>query len=209
MPLLGKKAFALSTQSMNKGASEAPYLIPHTKERFQSKAEYDKRKELYSQNIWTCQATGHTCLTHEEAYKSEKEVSIQIKAEFPKYFEKEILSEVHHSTLSLEPLVDKCWNQAHQQLVVGEKVHLKVKVADQTIPAKITAVDKSAYDLKNGAACHSPSSDKENNSDEKKRFAPPKLLPYTYSIELENEDKIIHSVPAAGLRDWSAPPART
>ncbi|XP_005096072.1 tyrosine-protein kinase BAZ1B [Aplysia californica] len=212
MPLLGKKVFALGAQSPNNEQEDAPYLIPHTKERFQSKTEYEKRLNLYAQLIWTCRATGHTCLTHEEACKSEQVVTDQLKSQFPKCFEKEVLSQVHHSILSLDSLVDKTWWTLHQQFVVGEKVSLKVKVADKLIPAKIVGVDSSSNEAKSGATCNSPSSDKENSSEEKdgnkspKKWVPPKFLPYTYSIELENEAKIIHSVPAADLmRDEKAP----
>ena len=48
------------------------------------------------------------------------------------------------------------------------------------IPAKIVSIDKTAYELKNGVnKCNSPSSDKENSSDEKapKKWMPPKVSP--------------------------------
>ena len=40
-------------------------------------------------------------MTHEEACKSEKEGTEQVKADFPKCYEKEVLSQVHHSMVLL------------------------------------------------------------------------------------------------------------
>jgi len=211
MPLLGKKVFALTAKCPNNDQAEAPYIINHTKERFQSKSEYEKRKNLYDQSIWTCRATGHTNMTHEEACKSEKEGTEQVKADFPRCFEKEVLSQVHHNTVSLDALVDKTWFTLQQQFVVGEKVNLKVKVADKVIPAKIASVDKSVYDGKSSSECNSPSSDKENSSEDKDgviKREKPKFLPYNYSIELENEAKIIHSVPALDLLRMEKAPGK-
>ncbi|XP_059141416.1 tyrosine-protein kinase BAZ1B-like isoform X2 [Physella acuta] len=214
MPLLGKKVFTIGANSPKKESEDAPYMIPHTKERFQSKSEYEKRKDLYSQNIWTCRATGHTNLTHEEAYKSEISITEQLSSQFPKCFEKDVLEVVHHNTVSLETLVDKAWWKLHQQFVVGEKVNLKVKVADRLIPAKVIAVDSSHSENKANGSCNSPSSDKENSTDEKekdhspKKWVPPKMLPYNYSIELENEAKVIHSVPGADLQRVEKAPSK-
>ncbi|GFO01347.1 bromodomain adjacent to Zinc finger domain, 1b [Plakobranchus ocellatus] len=97
MPLLGKKVFSVGPMSPQNGTQDAPYLIPHTKERFESKSEFEKRKDLYNQSIWTCRATGHTGLTHEEACKSEATVTQQLNSQFPKCFEKDVLALVHHS----------------------------------------------------------------------------------------------------------------
>ncbi|GFO01346.1 tyrosine-protein kinase baz1b-like [Plakobranchus ocellatus] len=62
--------------------------------------------------------------------------------------------------------------------------------------------------------CDSPSSDKENSSEEKgkdkspKKWVPPKFLPYTYSIELEDEAKVVHSVPASDLQRAERSPSK-
>ncbi|RUS86394.1 hypothetical protein EGW08_005844 [Elysia chlorotica] len=214
MPLLGKKVFSTTPMSPQNGTKDAPYLIPHTKERFESKSEFEKRKDLYNQNIWTCRATGHTGLTHEEACKSETTIMEQLSSQFPTCFEKDVLSLVHHNTISLETIVDKAWWKINQQFLVGEMVNLKVKVADKLLPAKIVSVDKSTYTDGKSSSCNSPSSDKENSSDEKskdktpKKWVPPKFLPYTYSIELVNEAKVIHSVPAADLQRVEKSPSK-
>lgn len=217
MPLLGKKVFSTTPMSTQNGTTDAPYLIPHTKERFESKAEFEKRKDLYNQTMWTCRATGHTGLTHEEACKSEQTVMEQLRTQFPKCFEKEVLTLVHHNTISLETIVDKAWWKINQQFLIGEKVNLKVKVADKLIPAKIVSVDKSSYQEGKASTCNSPSSDKENSSDEKskekdnkspKKWVPPKFLPYTYSIELLEEAKTIHSVPAGDLQRVERSPSK-
>ncbi|CAL1535554.1 unnamed protein product [Lymnaea stagnalis] len=214
MPLLGKKVFTIGADSPNKETEDAPYFIPHTKERFQSKSEYEKRKDLYSQNIWTCRATGHTNLTHEEACNSELFVAEQLASQYQKCFEKDVLELVHHNTVSLETLVDKAWWKLHQQFVVGEKVNLKVKVADKLIPAKVIAIDSVSVEKPSSSSCNSPSSDKENSTDEKekdntpKKWVAPKMLPYTYSIELENEAKVIHSVPGSDLQRCEKAPSK-
>ncbi|GFR65697.1 tyrosine-protein kinase BAZ1B-like [Elysia marginata] len=159
MPLLGKKVFSTTPMSPQNGTTDAPYLIPHTKERFESKSEFEKRKDLYNQSIWTCRATGHTGLTHEEACKSEQTVMEQLSTQFPKCFEKDVLTLVHHNTISLDTIVDKAWWKINQQFLVGERVNLKVKVADKF-------------------------------------------------IELQNEAKVIHSVPASDLQRIERSPSK-
>ncbi|XP_055899439.1 tyrosine-protein kinase BAZ1B-like [Biomphalaria glabrata] len=214
MPLLGKKLFTIGAISPQKDKEDWQYFIPHTKERFQSKSEYEKRKSLYEQKIWTCRATGHTNLSHEEACNSEKTVMKQLGDQFPKCFEKDILEIVHHNTVSLENLVDKAWLKLQQQFIVGEKVNLKVKFADKLIPAKVIAIDSNLTCKEvSSPACNSPSSDKENSTEEKdkespKKWVPPKMLPYTYSIELENEAKVIHSVPGSDLHRVEKAPSK-
>lgn len=69
-------------------------------------------------------------------------------------------------------------------------------------------------------SCSSPSSDKENNqvkvngtteaspesspdkdaSQSPKKWTPPKLMPYKYSVKLKDEDKIINGIPAHDLQ---------
>ena len=60
-------------------------------------SEYDKRVQLYKDEVWTCQCTGHINLTHEEAFKSEQEKFKILKDQFPQYFEKTVLELIHHS----------------------------------------------------------------------------------------------------------------
>merc|ERR1712168_763635 len=60
--------------------------------------------------------------------------------------------------------------------------------------------------------CSSPSSDKENNEDSKissgHKYGPPKLLPHIYSVKLNNEDKIVHDVPAEELQRIGKVPSK-
>lgn len=60
-------------------------------------SEYKERIKLYSDNIWTCQCTGHINLTHKEATESEAAARKTLKDSFSSIFEKPVLEEVHHS----------------------------------------------------------------------------------------------------------------
>ena len=59
-------------------------------------SEYRDRCELYAQEIWVCQCTGHTGLTHKEAWDSEHKIRNMLEASFPEFLHKPILSAVHH-----------------------------------------------------------------------------------------------------------------
>ncbi|KAL5007746.1 hypothetical protein ScPMuIL_016552 [Solemya velum] len=101
------------------------------------------------------------------------------------------------SVSPLENLVDQAWLKLQQVLSMKEKVSLKVRTGGQVIKAVVVKVDSTGVAADPTSNCSSPSSDKENTSDDRdktatspKKWVPPKLLPYKYSIRLEDEDKI-------------------
>ena len=62
-------------------------------------SEYRNRCDLYAREVWVCQCTGHTGLTHKEAWDSEHKIRNMLEASFPEFLHKPILSVVHHSKL--------------------------------------------------------------------------------------------------------------
>ena len=118
MPLLGKKPFVCSKPISDIKPDETIFIVPHTKEQFKSKQEYEKRLTWYKQPIWTCRCTGHVNLTHQEAWNSEKAIKKSVKDSFSKCHEKSVLELVHHSTSVLEVLVDQAWLKLQQVLSV-------------------------------------------------------------------------------------------
>lgn len=207
--MLGKKQFSLTKGLTDVRPGEEIFTILHTQEQFRSKDEYEKRLDLYNQEIWTCQCTGHTTLTHEEAWKSEKQAFKTLKSQFPECFEKPVLQIVHHSTDSLDVLNDQAWMKIHQILAVGETVTFKVNSCSKTLKGTIVGI--SPAEVSTSSNCNSPSSDKENSSEEKekspKKWTPPKLLPYKYSVQLE-DGPIINSVPVQDLSRIERPPSK-
>ncbi|KAK6190909.1 hypothetical protein SNE40_002675 [Patella caerulea] len=213
MPLLGKKIFAPSKPLADIQPNETVYTIPYTGEKFRQKSEYDQRCMMYKERIWTCQCTGHVNLSYEEAWNSEKAVHKTIKDQFFDCFKKPTLEIVHHATVSLDNLVDQAWLKLQQVLCIGEHVTLKVKSAAKIIKATVVSVDTSGVNANPTSNCSSPSSDKENSASEgkeasPKKWLPPKLLPYKYSIRLEDEDKVINAVPASDLSRNERPPPK-
>ena len=59
-------------------------------------SDYDKQMQCYKQPIWTCQCTGFSGLSYEEAMTSEMEVHKRLSSKFPKSLEKMVLELVHH-----------------------------------------------------------------------------------------------------------------
>ncbi|GAB1605140.1 tyrosine-protein kinase BAZ1B-like isoform X2 [Argonauta hians] len=215
MPLLGKKIFVSAKPLVNRKSEELIYSIAHTKEQFRSKQDYEKRLALYKNRIWTCQSTGHTNLTHEEAWNSEKNVKKSVQSQFLACYEKPVLEIVHHSVQCLDTLVDQAWLKLQQVLSIDECISLKVKTSGKVVKAKVVRVDTCGISANPTSNCSSPSSDKENtdeNSSNKdtgqKKWVPPKLLPYKYSIKLKIEEKIINCVPAADVTRVDRPPPK-
>ncbi|XP_053562293.1 tyrosine-protein kinase BAZ1B [Bombina bombina] len=166
-PLLGRKPFPLAKPLTDVNEEEI-YVVEHTKEAFRSKEEYEARLERYAERVWTCKSTGSLQLTHKEAWDEEQEVAELLKEEFPVWYEKQVLEIVHHNTISLDKLVDQAWMEIMTKLSVGEECDFEVG-PEKYIRAKIVQVhplenEEQASEKKtDGAACDSPSSDKENS----------------------------------------------
>ncbi|XP_034403710.1 tyrosine-protein kinase BAZ1B isoform X1 [Cyclopterus lumpus] len=178
-PLLGRKPYPLAKPLAEPpGPGEEVYIVEHTKEAFRNKEEYEARLQRYSEHIWTCKSTGSSQLTHNEAWEEEQEVTELLQEEYPQWFEKPVLEMVHHNTVSLDKLVEMAWLEILTKyavdeecdFLVGKEKSLQVKVV------KIHPLDNpegESGEKKLEGACDSPSSDKENASQENQRKEPP------------------------------------
>ncbi|CAH1786083.1 unnamed protein product [Owenia fusiformis] len=216
MPLLGRKIFQLKPPLEDAKPEETLYTIKHTQEQFKSKSEYERRLALYKDKVWTCRCTGHINMSHADAWKSELRIQKMLKSEFSSLFEEPILRIMHHSTLVLEGLVEKCWLHILQSFVVGEPIVLNVKDSDDELDGVILKVDTTIAPG-NPSNSGSPSSDKENAENKEatgseagsptKKWSPPKLLPYKYSLKID-DGRIIHGVPALDLQRTTRTPSK-
>ncbi|XP_020564058.1 tyrosine-protein kinase BAZ1B isoform X1 [Oryzias latipes] len=180
-PLLGRKPYPLA-----KPLAEAPgpgdevYIIEHTKEAFRNKEEYEARLQKYGERIWTCKSTGSLQLTHKEAWEEEQEVTELLQEEYPQWFEKPVLEMVHHNTVSLDKLVEMSWLEVLTKYAVDEECDFLVG-KDKSLRVKVVKIhplenlEGEPAEKKLEGACDSPSSDKENASQENQRKeAPPR-----------------------------------
>ncbi|XP_038123814.1 tyrosine-protein kinase BAZ1B [Cyprinodon tularosa] len=178
-PLLGRKPYPLAKPLAEPpGPGEEVYIIEHTKEAFGNKEEYEARLQRYSERIWTCKSTGSLQLTHKEAWEEEQEVTELLQEEYPLWFEKPVLEMVHHNTVSLDKLVEMAWVEILTKYAVGEECDFLVG-KDQSLRVKVIKVhpletpEGESGEKKLEGACDSPSSDKENASQENQRKEPP------------------------------------
>uniref|UniRef100_A0A674DBD5 Tyrosine-protein kinase BAZ1B n=1 Tax=Salmo trutta TaxID=8032 RepID=A0A674DBD5_SALTR len=175
-PLLGRKPYPLvKPLAEPPGPEEEVYNIEHTKEAFRNKDEYEARLQRYAERIWTCKSTGSNQLTHKEAWEEEQEVTELLQEEYPLWFEKPVLEMVHHNTVSLDKLVDQAWVEILTKyaideecdFLVGKEKSLRVKVV-KIHPLEGNAEGETSEKKLEGA-CDSPSSDKENASQENQK----------------------------------------
>ncbi|XP_069767921.1 tyrosine-protein kinase BAZ1B [Narcine bancroftii] len=168
-PLLGRKPFPLVKPLTDITSDETIYVIEHSGEGFRSNEEYENRLSRYAERIWTCKSTGSNQLTHREAWEEEQEVTELLKEEYPIWFEKPVLELVHHSTLSLDKLVDKTWMEIMTKFAMGERCEFQVG-ENKILPVVVVKVhplelkQELSSEKKNEGSCNSPSSDKENSS---------------------------------------------
>ncbi|XP_071352469.1 tyrosine-protein kinase BAZ1B isoform X2 [Trachinotus anak] len=178
-PLLGRKPYPLvKPLAEPPGPGEEVYIIEHTKEAFRNKEEYEARLQRYNERIWTCKSTGSSQLTHKEAWEEEQEVTELLQEEYPQWFEKPVLEMVHHNTVSLDKLVEMAWVEILTKYAVGEECDFLVG-KDKSLRVKVVKIhplenpEGEAGEKKLEGACDSPSSDKENASQENQRKEPP------------------------------------
>uniref|UniRef100_A0A3P9PZA9 Tyrosine-protein kinase BAZ1B n=1 Tax=Poecilia reticulata TaxID=8081 RepID=A0A3P9PZA9_POERE len=178
-PLLGRKPYPLAKPLAEPpGPGEDVYIIEHTKEAFRNKEEYEARLQRYDERIWTCKSTGSLQLTHKEAWEEEQEVTELLQEEYPLWFEKPVLEMVHHNTVSLDKLVEMAWVEILTKYAVGEECDFLVG-KDQSLRVKVIKIhpletpEGESGEKKLEGACDSPSSDKENASQENQRKEPP------------------------------------
>ncbi|XP_019741383.1 tyrosine-protein kinase BAZ1B-like, partial [Hippocampus comes] len=177
-PLLGRKPYPLAKPLAEPlGPGEEVYIVEHTKEAFRNKDEYEARLRRYEERIWTCKSTGSIQLTHKEAWEEEQEVTELLQEEYPHWFEKPILKMVHHNTVSLDKLVEMAWVEILTKYAVDEECDFTVS-QDKSLRAKVAKIhplehpEGEAGEKKLEGACDSPSSDKENTSQENQRKEP-------------------------------------
>ncbi|XP_037788836.1 tyrosine-protein kinase BAZ1B-like isoform X2 [Penaeus monodon] len=151
MPLLQGQPFRLIKPPEQAESGGDLFVIQHTGEKFVSKSDYEDRLALYSQSIWTCQCTGKSGLTHQEAWTSEAKVRVLLNASFPSPLVKPLLQMIHHSTLPLDQLVEAtsslCYSRFHQ----GEELTL---LGPQPVQVRVTGSKEAPVQIKteNGAA---------------------------------------------------------
>uniref|UniRef100_A0AAY4C8N4 Tyrosine-protein kinase BAZ1B n=1 Tax=Denticeps clupeoides TaxID=299321 RepID=A0AAY4C8N4_9TELE len=174
-PLLGRKPYPLVKPLVEPpGPDEEVFIIKHTKEAFRNKEEYESRIEKYSERIWTCKSTGSSQLTHVEAWEEEQEVTELLAEEYPSWFEKPVLEIIHHNTVSLDKLVDLAWVEVLTKYAVNEECDFLVG-KDKSLRVKVVKIHPLETPQEEGAekkmegACDSPSSDKENASQENQK----------------------------------------
>ncbi|XP_045610367.2 tyrosine-protein kinase BAZ1B-like isoform X2 [Procambarus clarkii] len=124
MPLLQGQPFRLIKPPDSVEPGTKLYVIQHTGEKFVSKSDYEDRLALYSQSIWTCQCTGKSGLTHQEAWTSEAKIRILLSSSFPTPLLQPILRTLHHSTLPLDQLVEAAANLCYSRFHPGEELTL-------------------------------------------------------------------------------------
>ncbi|XP_056139816.1 tyrosine-protein kinase BAZ1B isoform X2 [Lampris incognitus] len=178
-PLLGRKPYPLAKPLAEPpGPGEDVYIIEHSKEAFRNKEEYEARLQRYSERIWTCKSTGSNQLTHKEAWEEEQEVTELLQEEYPQWFEKPVLEMVHHNTVSLDKLVEMAWVEILTKYAVDEECDFLVG-KDKSFRVKVVKIhpleipEGETGEKKLEGACDSPSSDKENASQENQRKEPP------------------------------------
>uniref|UniRef100_A0A8D0D697 Tyrosine-protein kinase BAZ1B n=1 Tax=Sander lucioperca TaxID=283035 RepID=A0A8D0D697_SANLU len=178
-PLLGRKPYPLAKPLAEPpGPGEEVYIIEHTKEAFRNKEEYEARVQRYNERIWTCKSTGSNQLTHKEAWEEEQEVTELLQEEYPLWFEKPVLEMVHHNTVSLDKLVEMAWMEILTKYAVDEECDFLVG-KDKSLQVKVVKIhplenpEGEMGEKKLEGACDSPSSDKENASQENQRKEPP------------------------------------
>ncbi|XP_047498386.1 tyrosine-protein kinase BAZ1B-like isoform X1 [Penaeus chinensis] len=151
MPLLQGQPFRLIKPPDQAESGGDLFVIQHTGEKFVSKSDYEDRLALYSQSIWTCQCTGKSGLTHQEAWTSEAKVRVLLNASFPSPLVKPLLQMIHHSTLPLDQLVEAtsslCYSRFHQ----GEELTL---LGAHPVQVRVTGSKEAPVQIKteNGAA---------------------------------------------------------
>ncbi|XP_071534206.1 tyrosine-protein kinase BAZ1B-like isoform X2 [Panulirus ornatus] len=110
------------------------------------KCDYDDRLALYSQSIWTCQCSGKSGLTHQEAWTSEAKVRVLLNSSFPMPLLPPILRTIHHSTLPLDQLVEAASALCYSRFHPGEELTL---LGPQPIQVRvINAKEDSSYPIK-------------------------------------------------------------
>ncbi|KAJ3112445.1 hypothetical protein HK098_008121, partial [Nowakowskiella sp. JEL0407] len=102
----------------------------------QREGTYTERLHLYNQKIWTCEQSGKTGLTYEEALQSEEKFRKEFEdGLFPECWKAAALKIIHYNTLPLGELSHYLYDHFSKQFYVGESVTVDTQ---PPLPGKIT-----------------------------------------------------------------------
>lgn len=98
MPLFGRRLFVRNeNDSTNDEEQTQSFTIEHTGEKFRDEKLYEKVKQVYELERWTCECTWRSALTHKQAFQSEIETRKSLESIVPSYFHKTIFDIIHQS----------------------------------------------------------------------------------------------------------------
>ncbi|KAJ3316307.1 hypothetical protein HDU76_001901 [Blyttiomyces sp. JEL0837] len=98
------------------------FYIPYTGEIFLNYDDYYTRYNLYRRKIFTCEVTGATDLTYEEALRSEAAARKKSESRFPEIWRKKALEMIQWNASSLGHLVDQLHDYFKEHMVIGEMI---------------------------------------------------------------------------------------
>ncbi|NP_001130568.1 uncharacterized isoform X2 [Zea mays] len=122
MPLFDKKPFSLLEPPKDLDSKEKVFQIRFTKEIFRDYEEYLKRLNLYRQRVWTCNISGKSNLTFEEALVSEHK-AMEKAQNLPTELMAQVLRMTQYSPLGLYELVDKIYASLLEEVFEGIELH--------------------------------------------------------------------------------------
>eukprot|EP00842_Homolaphlyctis_polyrhiza_P003364 jgi/Hompol1/4028/HPOL_003440-RA len=100
------------------------YYIPYTGEIFIHYDDYLARVTHYRRKIWSCEVSGRSGLTFQEAIESELKAKQTLEDRFPRVWNQPVLERIHFNQLALNDLVDDLYDYLRSRYFVGEIVYL-------------------------------------------------------------------------------------
>ncbi|CAL5016886.1 unnamed protein product [Urochloa decumbens] len=145
MPLLKRSTFSLLKPPENLDPDGPVFQIRFTKEIFQDYQEYLNRLNLYRKKVWTCEVSGKSKLTYEEALVCEQRAAVKAQL-LPKELIVHVLQMVQYSTLSLTELVEKVYHSLLLEFFEGLELHAK-KYGSEAACKILKAIDSGSTKL--------------------------------------------------------------
>ncbi|KAJ3082897.1 hypothetical protein HK102_001398 [Quaeritorhiza haematococci] len=140
MPLLKKKPIdrVPVPDSSDVTPKQEVYQIRFTGEIFTDYEQYFARYNLYRHPIWTCEATGRTSLTYEEALMSEHSTKKKSPDKFPEAWKPAALNLIHYNTVNLADLTDQMYEHFKSHIFLNEIVTIEVESGSESV--KVTEI---------------------------------------------------------------------
>ena len=198
MPLFKKKIYNLSRSPKDLKASEELFVIPETKECFRSYDEYIKKVFLYSSQHWSCQFTGKSNLTYNDALSSEKEALKQLES-IPEYFKEPLLKCIHKAEGNVKDVVERCVKFLETHFCLKEDVFMVNPKNGKKSPGMIIEVLNSSSEKDVGIEID----DKENEG-----MNATKVSVWKYCIQLAGNDVILKDVSPDELKRKTKLPSK-